>query len=130
MIIKWDPTRMATGVPEVDAQHQEWIRRYNEFDNAISQGKGLDAVQSTLNFFASYAETHFKLEEAFMTERHCPAAEENRTAHECMRNILAGFKAYVEQHGFSWIEVATLRIEMEEWLVKHILTVDIQLRGC
>lgn len=51
MAIKWDPQKMATGVPEVDAQHQEWIRRYNEFDEAVSQGKGLEVVRSTLDFF-------------------------------------------------------------------------------
>ena len=130
MIIKWDPKKMATGVPEVDAQHQEWIRRYNEFDNAVSEGMGLEAVRSTLDFFARYAETHFKLEEAFMTERHCPAEEANRTAHDHMRTILAGFKGYVARQGVSMLEVEGLRIEMQEWLVDHILTVDIQLRDC
>ncbi len=130
MSIKWDPKKMATGVPEVDAQHQEWIRRYNEFDDAVSRGQGLEVVKSTLDFFASYADTHFKLEEAYMDERDCPAAEANRAAHELMRNILTGFKAYVERQGVSVIEVATLRMEMEEWLVNHILTIDVQLRGC
>lgn len=130
MIIKWDAEKMATGVPAVDAQHQEWIRRYNEFDEAVSQGKGLETVSSTLDFFASYAETHFKLEEAYMEELHCPAAAANRAAHEQMRNILAGFRAYVKRQGVSMFEVAALRKEMQEWLVKHILTVDIQLRDC
>ena len=50
MQINWDPNKMATGVPEVDAQHQEWIRRYNEFDAAVSHGQGLEAVQSALDF--------------------------------------------------------------------------------
>jgi hemerythrin-like metal-binding protein len=130
MQINWDSKKMATGVPEVDAQHQEWIRRYNEFDAAVSQGKGLEVVRSTLDFFANYAETHFKLEEAFMDERHCPAAEANRAGHAQMRSILAGFKTYVKRQGVSMIEVATLRLEMQEWLVKHILTIDIQLRDC
>lgn len=81
-------------------------------------------------FFANYADTHFKLEEAYMTERHCPAEAANRAAHEQMRNILAGFRAYVKRQGVSMIEVAALRKEMQEWLVKHILTIDIQLRDC
>ena len=128
MIIKWDPEKMATGVPEVDAQHQEWIRRYNKFNDAIIEGKGIEVVQSTLDFFADYADTHFSLEEAVMAERNCPAAEANRAAHEHMRDILAGFSSYVKRRGFSTSEVISLRIQMEEWLVKHILTIDIQLR--
>ena len=58
--IIWNPKTMATGVPVVDAQHQEWIRRYNEFDEAISQGKGMNVVQNTLDFFLAYADVHFK----------------------------------------------------------------------
>ncbi len=130
MSINWDPEKMTTGVPDVDAQHQEWIRRYNNFDNAISHGRGLEEVKSTLDFFISYADTHFKLEEARMAERHCPAAEANRAAHDEMRTILTGFKKYMERQGVSMVEVAALRLRMEQWLVKHILTIDIQLRNC
>ncbi len=130
MNIQWDPKKMATGVPDVDAQHQEWIRRYNEFDDAVSHGRGLEAVRGTLDFFASYADTHFKLEEARMAERKCPAAQANRAAHEEMRAILVGFKGYVERQGVSMAEVVALKMRMEGWLVKHILTIDIQLRDC
>ena len=126
--ITWNPKTMSTGVPEVDAQHQEWIRRYNQFDDAISQGKGIEAVQSTLDFFIGYADVHFKFEESVMDERHCSAAIENYAAHEHMRNILRGYKAHVNKHGFSIAEVQGLKRQMEEWLVKHILTIDIQLR--
>ncbi len=128
--IIWNPQKMATGVPTVDAQHQEWIRRYNQFDLAISQGKGMEAVQNTLEFFLAYADIHFKLEEAVMDERHCPAAQENRIDHEHMRNILSGFRARTKKHGYSISEVIGLKLRMEEWLIKHILTIDIKLRNC
>ena len=105
--ITWNPKTMATGVPEVDAQHQEWIRRYNQFDDAINQAKGIEAVQSTLDFFIRYADVHFKFEETVMDECHCPAAKDNHAAIK---------------------EVTGLKHQMEGWLVKHILTIDIQLR--
>ncbi len=127
--ITWNPQKMATGVPVVDAQHQEWIRRYNEFDEAIGQGKGIDAVQNALEFFLAYADVHFKLEEAVMDERRCPAARENRIDHEHMRNILSGFRTRVKKHGYSISEVIGLKLRMEEWLIKHILTIDIRLRN-
>jgi hemerythrin-like metal-binding protein len=126
--ITWNPQTMATGVPEVDAQHQEWIRRYNQFDDAISQGKGIEVVQSTLDFFMSYTDVHFKLEESVMNEHHCSVAKDNRIAHEHMRNILRGYKAYVDKHGFSISEVQGLKHQMKKWLIEHILTIDIQLR--
>ena len=126
--ITWNPQTMATGVPEVDAQHQEWIRRYNQFDDAINQGKGIEVVQSTLDFFIGYADVHFKSEESVMDEHHCSAAKDNHAAHEHMRNILRGYKAYVNKHGISISEVIGLKHQMEKWLIDHILTIDIQLR--
>jgi len=126
--IIWNPQKMATGVPAVDAQHQEWIRRFNQFDEAISQGKGLEAVQSTLEFFIGYADVHFKFKESVMEKRNCPAAKDNREDHEHMRNILKGFKAYVSEYGYSINEIYGLKLQMEKWLIQHILTIDIQLR--
>lgn len=126
--IIWDPKKMSTGVAAVDAQHQEWIRRFNQFDEAISQGKGMDVVQSTLEFFIKYADVHFKFEESVMDECNCPAAKDNRDAHEHMRNVLKGFNAYVSKHGYSISEIYGLKHQMEEWLLNHILTIDIRLR--
>jgi hypothetical protein len=44
MGIAWDPSKMATGVPAIDVEHQEWIRRYDEFAAAIGSGNGLASV--------------------------------------------------------------------------------------
>lgn len=124
--ITWNPKTMTTGVSVVDAQHQEWISRYNQFDKAISQGKGLEAIKSTLDFFIAYTDIHFKFEETLMTERHCPVARDNHADHEYMRQMLSGF---VKNEGYSINEVIGLRLKMKEWLVKHIMTIDVQLRN-
>lgn len=126
--ITWNPKTMSTGVAVVDTQHQEWIRRYNEFDEAINRGKGMDVVQSTLEFFIAYADVHFKFEESIMTERHCCVAKANHADHEHMRHILSGFKTYVKKYGYSISEIISLKLRMEEWLIKHILTIDVKLR--
>jgi hemerythrin-like metal-binding protein len=130
MRIEWDPEKMGTGVPEVDRQHREWIRRYNQFDEAVSAGQGLEAIRTTIDFFANYAETHFKLEEARMDEYNCPAAAANRADHNKMRTILSGLQSYVSKRGASLIEVESLRQRMSDWLINHILTIDIRLREC
>lgn len=126
--ITWDSKTMSTGVPEVNAQHQEWLRRYNQFDDAIRQGKALEVVHSTLNFFIQYAEFHFKFEESVMDERLCSAAQANHVDHQLMRNILSAYQAYEKQYGYSIGEVIGLKLRMDQWLIKHILTIDIQLR--
>lgn len=124
--ITWNSKTMATGMSVVDAQHQEWIRRYNQFDEAINQGKGPEAIKNTLDFFIAYTNIHFKFEEALMDERHCSAATDNHADHEYMRQMLADF---VKNREYSINEVIGLKLKMKEWLVKHILTIDIQLRN-
>lgn len=124
--ITWNPKTMATGMSVVDAQHQEWLRRYNKFDEAINQGKGLEAIKSTLDFFIAYTDFHFKFEEEVMDKKHCVAAPTNHADHEYMRQMLSEF-AKNQDHSVN--EIIDLRLRMKEWLLKHILTVDIQLRG-
>lgn len=130
MAIKWDSAKMSTGFADVDAQHQEWIRRFNQFDEAIQKQHGLEAVRSTLDFFIGYANTHFALEERRMAEQNCPTAEANRAAHQVMRDMLSGFKKYLEKKEVSMSDVAVLRYDMENWLVTHILEIDIKLKDC
>jgi hemerythrin-like metal-binding protein len=59
MGITWDEERMATGVAEIDAQHQELICRFNEFHDAVVQAKGKDAIRRTLDFLNEYTISHF-----------------------------------------------------------------------
>ena len=61
--IVWNEQRMATGVREVDDQHKELIRHFNEFHEAMVHGKGQANAISLLGFLADYTETHFTCEE-------------------------------------------------------------------
>jgi hemerythrin len=124
--IDWNPKTMATGMSVVDAQHQEWLRRYNNFDEAISQGRGPESIKSTLDFFIAYTDIHFKFEEELMEKRRCAAASANHADHEQMRQMLSGFS---KNQAYSVNEIIGLKLRMKEWLLKHILTIDIQLRN-
>ena len=128
MAIEWNAERMATGLPEVDAQHREWIRRINEFDNAVVNQKGHDAILSALDFLTQYSETHFVSEEASMARLNSPALDANRAAHNEFRRKLAEIKGWVNREGVSTVEVIALQATLEEWLVNHICTIDVQLR--
>jgi hemerythrin len=57
MAIIWNARRMATGVQEVDDQHQELIRHFNEFHEAMAHGKGQATAIQPLSFLADYTET-------------------------------------------------------------------------
>ena len=129
MAIKWNDEKMATGLPEIDSQHKEWIRRFNEFEDAVVNGKGQDAIRNTLGFLEQYAEIHFAHEESSMTRYNSPTQAINRAAHDEFRGKLAEIKAWVKHEGVTTVEVVALKAMLEEWLVNHICTIDVQLRG-
>lgn len=124
MAIIWDSNKMATGVAAIDAEHQEWIRRFNEFEAEIAEGRGLDSVQKMLDFMVEYAEKHFVHEEMLIGEIDTPEAKLNRTEHNDFRRKTNEMREWIYQNGVSAVEVVSLRMDLEAWLVHHICFVD------
>ena len=129
MKIIWNDETMATGFPEIDLQHKEWIRRVNEFDEAVITNKGRETIQNTLDFLEEYSETHFGDEETIMADHFSPVQVLNKTSHNEFRETLAEIRSWVKNEGATSVEVVGLMIDLEEWLVNHICTVDVQLRN-
>ena len=127
MTIVWDDSKMSTGVASIDAEHKEWIRRFNEFDDAITQGKGVQSVQQILEFMAEYSETHFVHEEELAGEQETPEARLNREEHNKFRMNLNEMRQWIEWNGVSSVEVVSLKLDLEKWLVHHICFVDAKL---
>jgi hemerythrin len=130
MPIEWDDAKLGTGLPDIDEQHREWIRRFNEFDVAVMNGQGTATIFNTLAFLVQYTETHFSHEEDRMEECGCPAQAQNRAAHDKFRTHLDEMLSWLEQTRPTSVEVIVLKQELEDWLTNHISTIDIQLRGC
>lgn len=126
----WDSKTMATGVPEVDAQHQELIARLNGLHQAIQRGAGPEKVQPMLQFLGNYAKKHFAEEEGIMEKRRCPAHQINKTAHQRFLEQYSRLVKEYESKGASLSVLNQLREMTESWLVNHILKVDTQLRKC
>lgn len=127
MTIVWNPERMMTGKAEIDAEHQEWIRRFNEFEAAVLDAHRLESIQSILNFMVAYSNTHFAHEELLTEGLHTPAAEMNRAEHRQFRQKISDLQRYIAENSFSTVEVVALKIDLEEWLVHHMCEVDTHL---
>jgi hemerythrin len=129
MPIEWNEAKLGTGLPDIDAQHREWLRRYNEFDDAVMKGQGLEVIFSTLAFMVQYTETHFSHEEARMAELGCQAQDVNRAAHDQFRTRLDEMLSWLENARPTTVEVVIFKQELEDWLTNHISTIDVQLRN-
>jgi hemerythrin-like metal-binding protein len=127
MTIEWIAETMSTGQPIIDGQHQEWIRRINEFNQAVADQKGIEAVRKALDFLTEYTEIHFSAEEALMERLNSPVKEANKAAHAEFRAKLAEIRAWVKLNGATTVEIVDLKMMLEEWLVDHICSIDAQL---
>ena len=121
---------MTTGFPEIDAEHQELLRRFNQFHEAVKSHHGKEAVEKTLTFLTSYTATHFAHEEACMNRVHCRAAQTNKAAHDALRLEITKIKTRIASGGIQSLDVVQLEKILGDWLRSHICTVDVQLREC
>lgn len=128
MPLKWEASTMGTGVPQIDSQHQELIRRFNSFHDGLAKGEGMNQLGATLDWMAQYAESHFKGEESLMAIHKCPTAARNKTAHDEFRRSIADLRAQVRDGGMT--STAAIKVErtLAEWLKTHLCTIDTALR--
>ena len=129
MAIEWNEHLMTTGSFDIDSEHKEWLRRFNEFEEAVESHKDMSAIDKALAHFAQFSNTHFPHEEALMDQYKCPAADANRTDHQKFREKLTQLQLLVSSHeGVNLEQVIHLKMDLENWLRAHISTIDVQLR--
>ncbi len=128
MAIDWNEKLMATGSPEIDEEHREWLRRFNVFDAAVEQQFGIDSINSSLSSFIKYSNSHFLHEEALMDQYKCPGTVINQVEHNKSREKLQQIQTWIHLEENNLDEVVRLKDELAVWLVRHISVVDAQLR--
>ncbi|MFC2063606.1 bacteriohemerythrin [Chloroflexota bacterium] len=126
MAVEWKKS-MSTGLAEIDEEHKEWLRRFNEFDKELVSENRADHMYVALRFFEIYTDFHFGHEEACVLNKQSPEAKQNRREHGLIKNLIKDLKQRIKQEGAGLVEVMELKLEMDRWLVDHISKTDIQL---
>jgi hemerythrin len=129
--LTWDDS-MSTGLPQIDAQHQELFARYNKLSEALARGGGAsrEATGELLDFLQFYADWHFEREEDCMEQYRCPAAEANKKAHAHFVDIFSEFYALWQESDTDLELVWKTYTELGNWLTNHIQRIDTQLLPC
>src|ERR1700686_3655856 len=81
MVIVWTED-LATGYEEIDNQHKEMFRRFNDFQSACKQGKGIDELSNLLTFLDEYIRSHFALEEQLQIDHNYPGYLKHKDQHD------------------------------------------------
>jgi len=123
-LIQWDEQTMMTGIPSVDIKHKEWVRQFNRFDVSVSEGRSKEYIHSLLTFMEDFAELHFRLEELNVEVKNTPAYLIHREEQERIRLIVQALHEGIDRYGVDSAEVATLKMDLEQWVRHHISHVD------
>ena len=119
-----------TGHPIIDEEHQELVAQLNRLEEALKAGQGQTEIQGLLEYLDQYARNHFFREEHCMTVHQCPSALENKKAHAVFIRMFGEARLRLAEKGAALAIVLEVHRNLSEWVRKHILTIDCQLRAC
>jgi len=121
MSISWSDA-YATGVPEIDAQHQELLSQVGRLLDAIAGDPA--AVGRLLDYLGDYAVSHFELEERLMDHHGYPGAETHREAHASFVRAFGRLRFDYDLDGLTEGMSDLIGGWLVDWLTGHILDMD------
>ena len=120
MPIKWNDS-LATGVRQIDLQHQELIEIINELEAAHAAGRRVEALGEIIPRLRAYVLFHFGTEESLMATVAAPA---HAAKHLQQHEEFATRVAKLDSHRATAADLDDLIGYLEHWLVEHIMKTD------
>lgn len=122
-IIKWS-NDFASGIDEIDTQHQALVGMINALDASTHENYSTDKMRRLLDELNAYVKDHFGFEERLMAGGGCSLELVTRHCgeHAYFRSVLRDLTADFES-GRTSITV-TLIEYLVHWLLHHIVVVD------
>lgn len=114
-------------IPEIDAEHQNFIRLVNELNEAIIERKQVEEIKQCMQSLLEDAALHFAHEEKLFKEWKFPQAEEHARKHaqilQALGEIMNNFRQ--DRVEYEWIEAG---LTIKQVLIEHILLEDMKYR--
>jgi hemerythrin len=114
-------------VADIDEQHRELFRMFNEVLDAVWDGKGKDAIREMLEFTTNYAVSHFATEERHMQRHGFPGYSEHKKLHEDFTADVLKFLHDYDRNGASTEMVVDVISSLGNWTREHIRATDQEL---
>jgi len=118
---------VALGIASIDAQHQELVDLFNEFDHCIKTDASQEIVDSIVQRAIACANAHFEHEEDLIARTGYPGADDHKFRHRHMRMefaTLVGDAVAIKAHD----PVTLLHLkDMRAILMDHIAGPDREL---
>lgn len=126
MNTKWN-ANLNTGNPEIDSHHKELFKIASLLDQAIRSQDDAKTVL-TIEFLEQYVVEHFHEEEEEMKKHNFEGLILHELEHNTFRNTIKNIRTLYDTGTFKAHVLFQIR-RFVDTLIKHILTVDIQLKS-
>ena len=122
-LVRWNDS-FSVNVVEIDQQHKELIKMFNQLATAIQEKKEDDTLEKTLDDLINYAEEHFKIEETYFAQFGYPEEESHREEHLTFVLKVLDYKDKLNKEGKS-LSIDVFHF-LWNWFKNHIKVTDMQ----
>ena len=124
--ISWSDN-LSVGVPEIDAEHRQFVARVNDLNQAIIECRDKATVERLLDLMLMEAAHHFVDEQRLLAQRKYPGLAEHTAKHA---QLIARFNRVMQEFeradvSFTW---ALKGLHLKQLLVDHLLQEDMKYR--
>lgn len=124
--LDWDES-LSVCIPEIDSEHQRFIRLVNELNEAIVDRLDRPELEKRMQYILDDAIEHFAHEEALFKEWRYPDAEQHALKHaaitQALNDIMYQFKH--DDTVYGWVAAG---LKIKEVLISHLLAEDMKYR--
>lgn len=117
--MEWSDS-LSIGVPEIDEQHKELVRRVNAFYATLRTESSKAETLKMLDFLASYVVTHFRDEEAIQVRTNYPNYADHKQIHADFIKSVGEMRDDISKNGITSISSSVIAMTLSNWLVNHI----------
>ena len=123
MSVKWQK-EFATGVVEIDRQHQELFSKLDDLIDAAEKGKGQKVLLDVYSFLDTYTRKHFAAEEGLQRKFNYPHMALHCEEHQSFLKSLERLKFRITEDGPTDSVVKLTRDTLVNWLIQHVCSTD------
>jgi hemerythrin len=120
-LMEWSD-KYSVGINSIDVQHKQLVALINNLFEALSKGKGDQALAPILNELIVYTKTHFAYEERLFTQYAYPDSSLHKADHDKLAAQVLDIQKQM-QEGKVGVSVGTMTF-LKEWLSGHIMGSD------
>lgn len=126
-LITWTD-ELSVEIGEIDEQHKKLIGIINDLNNAMSKGKGKDAVEAILTDLADYTVEHFTREEGYFARFGYPGSLTHKREH---KEFVAKVNQFQSDYkgGNVALSLEIMKF-LKDWLQNHIMVSDKEYIRC